>query len=85
MYFFLSGIAKFVNINGKVKSGRKTCSEIKFDFQVDSVGKFSLIVSIFICETFYVKASKVYLYLVFSLFDGQCSRISQAWYARKKF
>ncbi|CAL8080177.1 unnamed protein product [Orchesella dallaii] len=30
-------IAKFVNINGKVKSSRKTCSDIKFDFQIDSV------------------------------------------------
>lgn len=38
-FMIFLGIAKFVNINGKVKSGRKTCSEIKFDFQVDSVGK----------------------------------------------
>lgn len=31
-------LAKFVDINGKVKTSRKrVCSEIKFDFQVDSV------------------------------------------------
>lgn len=39
LLLIISDVAQYVNLQGRVKSSKKYAAEIKFDFQIDSVGK----------------------------------------------
>lgn len=69
----ISDVAKYVNLQGKIKSSKKYAAEIKFDFQIASVGEIvykTWIIFIEIAHVFFKLMDLLYVFFPVCLTDS---------------